>query len=168
MPSPAFPHDRLAAGERVLVHAHPHGRALVGPALAFPAVLGVAGYVAGAAGEAWPGWGPVALAVGAVALVGWLTVAPVVRARTAHLVVTTRRLLVREGVRRRNTLDVPLDRIVAVHARSTASGRLLGPGSLVVTTDTDGEVEFVDVPGAERVAALLGEQVERVARPASP
>jgi uncharacterized membrane protein YdbT with pleckstrin-like domain len=95
-------------------------------------------------------------------------VAPVVRARTAHLVVTTRRLLVREGVRRRNTLDVPLDRIVAVHARSTASGRLLGHGSLVVTTDTDGEVEFVDVPGAERVAALLGEQVERVARPASP
>ena len=160
---PPFPGDRLAAGEWVLVHARPHGRLLVAPALAFVAVLGVAGYLTGSAGDGWPGWAPPALVAGALLLVGCLTVAPVVRLRATHLVVTTRRLLVREGVHRRTTLDVPLDRIVAVRARPTPLGRLLGHGSLVVTTDTDGEVEFVDVPRVERVGALLRDRVGRAA-----
>lgn len=152
----ASPEDRLEAGEQVVLHAHPHGRVLVGPALAFLVVLGAAGYVAALArGDGWHGWGWPLVAAVAAALVGWLAVAPVIRFRTTHLVVTTRRLLVREGVRRPRTLDVPLDRITAVHARPTALGRLLGHGSLVVGTDTDGEVEFVDVPAVERVAEVL-------------
>lgn len=149
------------------MHARPHGRLLVAPALAFPAVLGAAGYLAGAAGDGWPAGALPALVAGALLLVGWSTVLPVVRLRATHLVVTTRRLLVREGVHRRTTLDVPLERIVAVHARPTPLGRLLGHGSLVVTTDTDGAVEFVDVPRVERVGALLRAQVDRAA-PASP
>jgi membrane protein YdbS with pleckstrin-like domain len=94
------------------------------------------------------------IAVVALLLVGALTVAPVARWRTTHLVVTTRRLLVREGVRRGQSLDVPLDRITAVHARRTRLGRLVGCGSLVVA-GADGEVEFTDVPGVDDVAALL-------------
>jgi len=54
---------------------------------------------------------------------------------------------------------VPLDRITAVHARRTRLGRLLGFGSLVVDTDTDGEVEFVDLPGVDGVRALLQQAV---------
>ena len=75
--------------------------------------------------------------------------------RLERLVVTTRRLLVREGVRRRHGLDVPLDRIAAVHVRRTRLGRLLGHGSLVVETDTDGEVGFRGLSGVERVRVLL-------------
>lgn len=150
----AYPADRLDAGEQVVLHAHPHGRVLVGPVLVFLAVLGAAGYVAaltqGAGARGWP-----LVAAVAAGLVGWLAVAPLVRFRTTHLVVTTRRLLVREGVWRPRTLDVPLDRITAVHARPTPLGRFLGHGALVVGTDTDGEVELVDVPAVERVAQVL-------------
>ena len=139
-----------------MLRRHPHGRVLVGPVLAFLLVLGAAGYLAALArGDGWQGWGWPVIAAAALLLVGWGTVAPVVRWRTTQLVVTTRRLLVREGVHRPRTLDVPLHRITAVHARPTSVGRLLDYGSLVVDTDTDGEVEFVDVPGVERVRAVL-------------
>jgi hypothetical protein len=50
---------------------------------------------------------------------------------------------------------VPLDRIAAARTRRTPLGRLLGHGTLVVGTDTDGEVEFGDVPDVERMRALL-------------
>lgn len=156
----AYPDELLVEGERVVAHRHPHGRLLVGPVLAFLLVVGVAGYCAALARDhglvawAWPAVGGVA-----VLLIARLTVAPVVRWRTTHLVVTTRRLLVREGLRRRQGLDVPLDRITAVNVRRTRLGRLLGHGSLVVETDTDGEVEFVDVPGVEEIRARLQQAV---------
>jgi uncharacterized membrane protein YdbT with pleckstrin-like domain len=152
----AYPDELLVDGERVVAHRHPHWRLLVGPVLVFLLVVGLAGYLAAfvrgqdARVWAWPVIGGVA-----VLLVAWATAAPVVRWRTTHLVVTTRRLLVREGVRRRQCLDVPLDRITAVHARHGRLGRLLGHGTLVVGTDTDGEVEFADLPGVEEVCALL-------------
>ena len=156
----AYPDELLVEGEHVVEHRHPHGWVLVGPVLAFLLVVGVAGYFGALARDegrqawAWPLVGGVSLL-----LVAWWTVAPVARWRATHLVVTTRRLLVREGVRRRHGLDVPLDRITAVHARRTWLGRLFGHGSLVVETDTDGEVEFVGVPRVERVRLVLHQAV---------
>ena len=76
-----------------------------------------------------------------------------IRWRTTHFVVTNRRLLVREGVRRGGH-GHPDRRITGVHARQTRLGRLVGCGSLVVA-GADGEVEFADVPGVDDVAALL-------------
>ena len=152
----AYPDELLVEGERVVAHRHPHGRLLVVPVLVFLLVLGLAGYLAALAhGRGWQAWGWPVIAVLALLLVGALTVAPLVRWCTTDLVVTTRRLLVREGVRRRDGLDVPLDRIVAVHARRPRLGRLLGHGTLVVVTDTDGEVEFTDVPGVRHVRAAV-------------
>ena len=151
----AIPDGLLVDGERVVLHRRPHWRCAVVPVLVFLLVVGAAGYLAALArGQGLQAWGWPVIGVVAVLLVGLLTVAPVVRWRATHLVVTTRRLLVREGVRRGQSLDVPLDRITAVHARRTRLGRLVGCGSLVVA-GADGEVEFADVPGADDVAALL-------------
>lgn len=151
----AYPDELLADGERVVLHRHPHWRALVVPVLAFLLVVGTAGYVAALArGQGWQAWGWPVIAAVTLLLAAVLTVAPVVRWRTTHLVVTTRRLLVREGVRRSQSLDVPLDRIAEVHARRTRLGRLLGSGSLVVA-GVDGEAEFADVPEVDEVHALL-------------
>jgi membrane protein YdbS with pleckstrin-like domain len=89
-----------------------------------------------------------------VLLVGLLTVAPVVRWRSTHLVVTTHRLVVREGSRRPRSLEVRLDRIADVRTRHGRLGRMIGCGALVVV-GADGEAEFVDVPDAEQVRAVL-------------
>jgi len=150
-----YPDGLLVDGERVVLHRRPHWRCAVVPVLVFLLVVGAAGYLAALArGQGRQAWGWPVIAVLALLLVGVLTVGPVVRWRTTHLVVTTRRLLVREGVRRGQSLDVPLERITAVHARQTRLGRLMGCGSLVVA-GADGEVEFADVPVVDDVAALL-------------
>jgi membrane protein YdbS with pleckstrin-like domain len=160
----AYPDELLVDGERVVLHRHPHWRLLVVPVLAFLLVVGAAGYVAALArGQGWHAWGWPVIAVVTMLLVGALTVAPVVRWRTTHLVVTTSRLLVREGVRRSQGLDVPLDRIAAVHVRRTRLGRLVGCGSLVVA-GADGEVEFADVAGADDIQALLRRAPEQLTK----
>ena len=150
-----YPDDVLVGGERVVLHRHPHWRVLIGPVLAFLLVVGTAGYLAavarleGAQMWAWPLIGAVAALMVAV-----LTVVPVLRWRTTHLVVTTRRLLAREGVQRAQSVEIALDRIVSVHARPSRWHRLTGCGSLVIA-GADGEVEFADVPGVEVVRARL-------------
>ena len=107
------------------MHRNPHWRVLVGPVLAFLLVVGAAGYVAALArGQGWQQWGWPAVAASALLLIAWLTVLPLVRWRTTHLVVTTRRLLVREGVHGWQGIQVPLDGITAVHTRrSSLRGR---------------------------------------------
>lgn len=151
----AYPDELLGAGERVVLHRHPHWRVLVGPVLAFLLVVGVAGYVAALArGQGWQAWGWPVVGVLVLLLVAVLTVLPVVRWCTTHLVLTSRRLLVREGMRRGQGLEVPLDRIAAVTTRHTRLGGLAGYGSLVVA-GVDGEVEFVDVPDVDGLRVLL-------------
>jgi hypothetical protein len=117
-------------------------------------VLGSAGYVAALArNQGWQEWGWPAVGGLAVVLVGWLSVVPLVRWRTTHLVVTTRRLLVREGVRGWQGIQVPLDGITGVRTRCT--GRFARTGSLLVETEAGEELEFVDVADAEQVRAAL-------------
>jgi len=143
----AFPDDVLVAGEHVVVHRNPHWRVLIGPVLAFLVVVGAAGYVAALAhGQGWHQWGWPAVAAAALLLIVWLTVIPLVRWRTTHLVVTTRRLLLREGVRGWQGIQVPLDGITAVRTRRS---------SLVVETEAGEELEFVDVPAVEAVRAEI-------------
>ncbi len=149
-----FPDDVLVEGERVVAHRHPHWRVLLGPALAFLLVVGAAGYVAALArNQGWQEWGWPAVGGLAVVLVGWLSVLPLVRWRTTHLVVTTRRLLAREGVHGWQGIQVPLDGITGVRTRRT--GRFAGARSLLVETEAGEELEFVDVADAERVREAL-------------
>ena len=143
----AFPDDVLVEGEHVVVHRNPHWRVLVRPVLAFLLVVGAAGYVAALAhGQGWQQWGWPAVAASALILISLLTVLPLVRWRTTHLVVTTRRLLVREGVHGWQGIQVPLDGITTVHTRRS---------SLVVQTEAGEELEFVDVPGVDEVCRAL-------------
>ena len=149
-----FPDDVLVEGERVVAHRHPHWRVLLAPVLAFLLVVGAAGYVAALArGQGWEKWGWPAVAASALLLISGLTVVPLVRWRTTHLVVTTRRLLVREGVRGRQGIQVPLDGITSV--RTQRSGRFGGARSLLVETEAGEELEFVAVADAERVREAL-------------
>lgn len=150
-----YPDTVLRAGERVVLHRHPHWWLLVGPVLAFLLVVGAAGYLAAVArGHAVQAWAWPAIGAGAALLVVVLTVVPVARWCTTHLVVTTHRLLVREGMRRAQSVEVPIDRIVAVQTRRSGIGRLTGSGSLLVA-GAEGEVEFVDVPDVDAVRARL-------------
>jgi uncharacterized membrane protein YdbT with pleckstrin-like domain len=155
-----YPDDLLVSGERVVVHKHPHWKILVVPVLAFLLVVGVGTYLAALVRDRT--WAPsawLALGVTGLLLVLWLTVTPVIRWRTTHFVVTTRRLLVREGVLSRQGIDIPMNRINSVQCRNTLVERFLGCGTLVIDSAADEPLEFDDIPGVQRVHALLYHEV---------
>jgi uncharacterized membrane protein YdbT with pleckstrin-like domain len=152
----AYPDDLLVEGEQVVVHRRPHWKMLVVPVVVLLLVVGVASFLAAlVSGQAWAPWAWLALAVAGLALVGRFTVFPVVRWRTTHFVVTDRRVLVREGVFRRQGMDIPLKRISSVQFRQSLLERTVGSGTLVVESDSDESLEFDDVPGVRRVHAVL-------------
>jgi membrane protein YdbS with pleckstrin-like domain len=156
----AYPDDLLVEGEQVVTHRHPHWKMLVVPVLVLLLVVAVCCYLAALVRN--QSWAPVAwlaLAAVGVAVVGWLTVAPVVRWRTTHFVVTTRRVLVREGLLSRHGMDIPMARINSVRFRHTVLERMLGSGTLVIESASDDPMEFDDVPGVEKVHAMLYHEV---------
>jgi uncharacterized membrane protein YdbT with pleckstrin-like domain len=95
----------------------------------------------------------------ALGLVIRFTVVPVVRWRTTHFVVTTRRVLVREGVFTRRGIDIPLKRINSVQFRHTIFERIVGSGTLIIESASDEPLEFDDVPGVEKVHMLLYDEL---------
>jgi uncharacterized membrane protein YdbT with pleckstrin-like domain len=156
----AFPDELLVEGEQVVVHKHPHWKKIILPALALLLIAGLVSYRAALlAAQGWASWSWLVLAGIGLVLVGWLTVIPVIRWRTTHFVVTNRRVLVREGVLTRTGMDIPMGRINSVQFRHNIIERLLGCGTLVIESASDEALEFDDIPGVERVYALLYQEV---------
>lgn len=156
----AYPDELLVDGEQIVMHKHPHWKMLVWPVLAFLIVVAAASFLAAlVSAQTWAPWAWIAIAVVALALIGWLTVGPLIRWRTTHFVVTTRRVLVREGLVARHGLDIPMSRINSVQFRHTVVERLLGCGTLIIESASDEPLEFTDIPRVERVHALLYQEV---------
>jgi len=156
----AYPDDLLVPGEQIVMHKHPHWKMLVVPVVVLLLVVGSGTFVAAlVSAQSWAPWAWLALGVVGLGLVGWLTVTPVLRWRTTHFVITTRRVLVREGVLARHGIDIPMSRINSVQFRHTVTERLLGCGTLIIESASDEPLEFDDVPGVERVHALLYNEV---------
>ncbi len=151
-----YPEDLLMGDERVVIHKHPHWKMLVLPVLAFLVIVGLCAFLAAVvAGQPWGFYGWIALSVLGGAGVVWLTVVPLLRWRTTHFVLTTRRVLVREGILSRSGIDIPISRINSVQFRHSFIERILGCGTLIIESASDEPLEFDDIPQIERVHSLL-------------
>jgi membrane protein YdbS with pleckstrin-like domain len=158
----AYPDDLLGEDEHVIVHKHPHWKMLVVPVLVLIVVAGGGAYLAAmAARTSWhmPVWVAVGV-VGAVLLL-WLVLPRLVRWRSTHFVVTTHRLMNREGVFTRTGLDIPISRINSVRFRHGLLDRMVGCGTLIVESASEEPLEFDDIPNVERVHTLLYREVYR-------
>lgn len=156
----AYPESLLGEDEYVVVHHHPHWKMLLWPVLLFLLVVGAGTYGAALArGLSWhlPVW----IAVGALGgvLVIWWTLAPLMRWRTTHFVVTSRRLMVREGVFTRTGVDIPMWRINSVRFTQGLTDRMLGCGTLIVESASDEPLEFDDIPDVQRVHTMLYHEI---------
>ncbi|MCD2197415.1 PH domain-containing protein [Actinomycetospora endophytica] len=157
-----YPERLLVAGERVARHVRPHWRMLVLPAV-LPIVVAFLGawLVALTRSTPWSITVLVAVLVVGIGLVGWFSVAPVMRWRSTHFVVTDRRILVREGVFSRSGVAVVGASITSVRTTRTFSDRMLGCGTLVVAVDDTREPwQFDGIGRVDRVAS----EVERMAQ----
>lgn len=156
----AYPDDLLGPNEHVVIHQHPHWKVLIVPALALVVAAGGGAYLAALVSDlSWAGIAWVVLAAVVVALITWLTLAPVARWRTTHFVVTSDRVMFRIGVFRRAELTIPLGRINSVRFNQDLTDRVFGCGTLIVESASDEPLEFDDIPGVEKVNSLLYREI---------
>ncbi|HET9255744.1 MAG TPA: PH domain-containing protein [Pseudonocardiaceae bacterium] len=151
-----YPEGLLRGDERVVVHKHPHWKMLLLPVLVLLLVSGLGSYLAALiSGQSWQLYGFLALGVLGGAVLVWLVVVPLLRWRTTHFVLTTRRVLIREGILSRSGIDIPINRINSVQFRHSLIGRVLGYGTLIIESASDEPLEFDDIPQVERVHSQL-------------
>jgi uncharacterized membrane protein YdbT with pleckstrin-like domain len=158
----AFPEDVLTEDEHVVLHLHPHWKALIRPIVVL--VLAIAAVVVGVLLLPESGGGSIALAViGAIALIGvlWLGLWPFLVWRTTHYLFTNERVLLQQGVFSRDRRDLPLARVNDHSMNQRFVERLLGCGTLTIESAGErGQSVLADVPDVGKVQTTLYELVE--------
>ena len=148
-----YPKKLLNPDEDIVFDLHPHWKALVVPTLLAPVIVFVATFGAGKIPEG-DNQSKLRLAVALLAVVAfvWLVLAPYLTWYTTHFVVTTRRVLMREGLIARKGRDIPIFRINDVTFEHTVLERILGAGTLIVESAGErGQVTLSDIPHVEDV-----------------
>lgn len=148
-----FPESVLINDERVVMHLHPHWKAMVRPVLILIVILAA---VIGT--WIWLQSNIVLLIVAALGLVAfvWFCLWPFMKWRTTHYVFTTERIIMREGVFSRDGRDIPLDRVNDISFHHSFFERLLGTGALIIESAGEhGQVTLNEIPHVERVQSHL-------------
>jgi uncharacterized membrane protein YdbT with pleckstrin-like domain len=135
---------------------------LVVPVLELLVVLAVAGYLLGTFDQHWARW---TVAGVGVLLLLLLFVMPFLRWRTTMFVITTKRVVTREGVLTRSGRDIPLSRVNDVSFSHNLFERLLRCGTLTVESAGErGQVVLTDIPRVAEVQHKLYELTEQAGR----
>jgi uncharacterized membrane protein YdbT with pleckstrin-like domain len=157
-----YPDKLLADDEEVVRHLHPHGLTIFWPVVRFLLIVGGASF-ATAAVPAGQQQGVIRLFVLLLAVVLLLVtvLVPLLRWRTTHYVVTTHRLLVREGILSRRGHDVAFSRIVDVSFRQTFGERIVRSGTVTVESAGEGGATVLRrIPDSEGVQRLINHMIE--------
>jgi uncharacterized membrane protein YdbT with pleckstrin-like domain len=101
----------------------------------------------------------IAIGVIGLAVIIWLFLVPFVRWRTTHFIVTTDRVMAREGVIKRTGIDIPMSRISSVRFEHGLTDRIFGCGTLIVESSSQEPLSFDDIPQVEKVHSHIYREV---------
>lgn len=161
-----YPEKLLNEDEEIVEHLHPHWLTLVPAVLAFLVICALSGV-----GLAFLPDGRdnhtarqlllLAIVVVALVLLAWLTLAPVIRWRATHYVITTRRVLIRRGVFKHVGRDITLGRISDVAYEQSLWDRMFRSGTLhIESAGEHGQETLVNIPRANDVQQTLNRLIE--------
>ncbi|MGX1806550.1 PH domain-containing protein [Nocardia sp. NPDC055321] len=163
-----YPEEALAPEERLLLHRHPHWKMLFWPAATFILITALAGFALGVSARNTEGTLRSVLMIGIpvlwLVIVLWRAIAPLIRWKSTHFIITDRRVLIRQGVLTHTGIDIPLNRISNVQFRHGLFDRMLGTGTLVIGSASEDPLEYDDIPRVQQVHALLYHQVFDIAQ----
>lgn len=157
-----YPDKLLAHDEEVVRHLHPHWVTVFWPVVRLLVIVGATSFGAALipAGRQQGIYRMVLLGV-AVLLLVTTVVVPLLRWRTTHYVVTTHRLLFREGILARRGRDLGLSRITDVSYTQTLGERLLRSGTLTIESAGDsGATVLRQIPDSDGVQQLVNHMIE--------
>jgi len=160
-----YPKKNLNANETVALDMHPHWWYFAEPAFALIVAI-VVGIVVitqtdtGTSARKAAGWlALVLLVVSALWLVGrylkWIT---------TNFVITSQRMIFRQGVIAKSGIEIPLDRVNNVNFNQSIFERMLGAGDLLIeSASEDGQQRFTDIRHPDKVQNLVHAQMEGLA-----
>jgi uncharacterized membrane protein YdbT with pleckstrin-like domain len=159
----AFPDESLSPGEEVKLHLHPHWIVMFWPTfwtvVTFGSVIFAALTLTFTAGQTNLAF--IAIFVVAIVLWLWLAFAPFVVWRSTHYVFTTKQVLFREGIIKREERGIPLAKVNDVKSTQNLLERLLGCGTLTVESAGEkGQSVLDDIPQVVKVMNTLKDLVE--------
>jgi uncharacterized membrane protein YdbT with pleckstrin-like domain len=148
-----YPAKLLTQGETIEFETRPHWRSMILPSLVLLVTVGVAGFLLAALGsgtvQTWGRWAIAGVAV--VILFVWF-VRPLLTWLTTQYVFTSRRIITRTGIVARSGKDMPLSKVNDVSFDYTVIERLLGCGTLTVSSASeDGVLVIRNVPKVEEI-----------------
>ena len=160
-----YPQKNLNANETIALDMHPHWWYFAEPAMVLVGAIVVGiiliatnpgGFVGGSA--KWIGIG--LLVVGALWLVGrymkWVS---------TNFVITSQRLIFRQGIVAKTGIEIPLERVNNVNFSQGIFERMLGAGDLLIESGgEDGQQRFTDIRHPDQVQNLIHAQMESVAQ----
>jgi uncharacterized membrane protein YdbT with pleckstrin-like domain len=158
----AFPRRLLVDGEELVLDLRPHPIALARAVLV--TILVVAAWIIFLprlpdTGHAILFW--TVVGAGTILFVYW-PLRDLIRFMTSHFVVTTDRIIHRQGLVAKSSMEIPLEAINDVRFRQGIFERLIGAGDLIIeSAGTRGQEVFEDIPQPERVQKTIYEQGER-------
>lgn len=147
----------LGADEHVVLTLRTHGKALIGPAFGLVVTGALLGVGTALIPSAYRPGGQYGVVVLVFLLAIWWALVPFLRWRSRTYTITNHRLISREGILSRTGTDLPLPRINDVSYRRSLLDRVLGCGTLTISTAGEGLVVLDDVPDVERVHLALTE-----------
>jgi uncharacterized membrane protein YdbT with pleckstrin-like domain len=158
-----FPKRLLTTDEEVILDLRPHWIALVGPIAVV--VLVVVAWIVLIPKLPDTGFGHTAglialYAVGAFLLL-FYSLRVAVRWATSHFVVTNERVIHRQGLIAKNSMEIPLDRLQNVRFHQGVFERMIGAGDLILeSAGEQGTNTFSQIRRPEHVQKTIYEHAE--------
>lgn len=157
VPRMAFPRRLLVEGEELVLDLRPHPVALLFPAIVTVLTVGVGIWLLTLASGVM-NW----IVLGGIVLV--LVAYPVRRLTdwlTSHFVVTSDRVIHRQGLIAKSSMEIPLEAINDVRFSQGVIDRMLGAGTLVIQSASEsGRNEFSHIRKPEDVQRTISHQGE--------
>ncbi len=157
-----FPDNVLTSGEKVERDLHPHWQVVVGPTVIGLILAAAAVYIAYITPDDtrgnWIQW----ISVGVAVLLGIpLVIVPFLRWRTTRYVITTHRVMLRQGILNKSGKDITLSKITDVSYERRMLDRMVGSGTLSIESAGDSPNElFRAIPHSDRVQQLINHLID--------
>jgi uncharacterized membrane protein YdbT with pleckstrin-like domain len=155
-----FPQRLMNDNEDIVLDLHPHwwffGPSALGLSGSMILTLWVNSSLSG-----WLQTAATYLGLGIVVVCAAVLIVELVKWRTIYFVVTTDRVIYRQGVVARSGVEIPLERISNVNFKQSILERLLGVGDILVQSGgEDGEQTFGDISRPEEVQNIVNSCIQ--------
>ena len=148
--------------EAMIARLRPHARAMFFPSLALIAGVGAFFYFFGSFEQLWQN---LAVAAGAVVVVVFLWLVPLLAWLGRHYTITTRRIVLRRGFVTRVRQELLHSRGYDLTVRQTALQSMFRSGDIEINTGLERPIVLRDVPSADLVQSALHDLMEQSLNP---